>query len=258
MAVACPVRKQVILIHAQASSSAWAWLHGGIISCMCVMHDCTLDVLICDAHSGATVRRGQDNPGHNLRGPPQPPAAAGGHDHGEHHVLRGCHAPLRPGHQPRRRGRAPRPPGGGAVPPLQQHALRVHHGHALRLRAVPHHHSRPHPAGARRPAAPRAASPARRNPPRGGRPGGGDAVSCTIAAGDVPSAASAHGADRAAGRAAAAAAAVGDGDGDCSHRRRPQLHHGACGGHLVGHGRSSASGSAAYSTCEQHHRHRRG
>ena len=111
-------------------------------------HTCACDayiyVYMC---AGTTVRGGQGGADHHVRGHAQPPAATGGGRDGQDDLRRGGHAPLGPGRQPRRGRALRRPPRrrpGAAIPVPPP--LRVRHGrrHAVRLRAVPDHHPRPH------------------------------------------------------------------------------------------------------------------
>lgn len=177
------------------------------------------------------MRGGQGGADHHVRGHPQPPAAAAGRRDGQDHLSRGRHAPLRPGRQPRRGRALRRPPRHGAalrpVPPLRVGR------HALRLRAVPDDHSRPHALAA---AAGRGPAPA--PSADAARPGHAvlDAVRLpwcwwAQAGGPTPT-----------GRRDAAGFGrkepVGTGHHDGRDRQRPQLYHGAGGRPLDDHGRS--------------------
>ncbi|XP_066367145.1 transcription factor WRKY5-like isoform X2 [Miscanthus floridulus] len=204
MATGCPVRKQFFLAEGAVTPK----------------------------RGGATVRGGQGGADHHVRGHAQPPAAAGCGGDGQDDLRRGGHAPVGPGRQPRR-GRAlrrtPRCGPGAAIPVPPP--LRVRHGrrHALRLRAVPDYHPRPHGlaaaggggGGGRGPAPalpsavtrPRhAAVPDVRLPCCRWAQAGGDAVGF--------------------GRQEP----VGAGDHDRRDHQRPQLHHGPGGRPVDDHG----------------------
>lgn len=93
--------------------------------------------------AGPEVRGGQDGADNDVRGEPQPPAAAGGDGDGVDHGGGGVHAAVGLHAE---RGRQPH--GRVQLPGARRAAVLVHRRHHLGVGAVPDGHARPHADGA--------------------------------------------------------------------------------------------------------------